>query len=75
MPWQSHYEGESAEAETQVRQLATDLKNIDSAMVAVLTPEKYRYEVVMWKSHDQVDTWLYVYCVYTAEAKYMYMYT
>lgn len=34
---------DSLESEQAVRALATDLKDIDTVMVSVLTPEKYRY--------------------------------
>lgn len=34
---------DAVEEDTTVRQLATDLQNIDLVMVAVLSQEKYRY--------------------------------
>lgn len=34
---------DGVEEDSDVRQLATDLKNIDLVMVAVLSQEKYRY--------------------------------
>ena len=37
------YEADGVEEEGSVKQLATDLKNIDLVMVAVLSQDKYRY--------------------------------
>ena len=37
------FEADSVEEESNVRQLALDLKNIDLVMVAVLSQDKYRY--------------------------------
>lgn len=44
-PLQSNYVfgADGVEEDTGVKQLATDLKNIDLVMVAVLSQEKYRY--------------------------------